>query len=82
MHWHLAEAKEIGTSLRTDGHEVEIHWEPHKTPRWDGYRPDALVILLERLPTYGHRYAESFWKTRKQQNIPIVFAGGKRLPEA
>jgi hypothetical protein len=76
VHWNQAEAEARAAELAAAGHEVTLHWSAEKFEPWGDYRPDAVVISLDRLPSHGREVAGWVWEAKKRQAIPIVFAGG------
>jgi CheY-like chemotaxis protein len=80
VHWHETEAAERAATLRTLGHDVQLHWEHDAggqlTRALAAHRPDAIVIDLGRLPAHGRAVAT--WVREKQtlRTVPLVFVPG------
>lgn len=77
VHWNRAEAEARAAELEAAGHDARIHWNSEQEYKWGNYRPEAVVISLDRLPSYGRAVAEWIWEAKKRRSIPIVFAGGE-----
>ncbi len=78
MHWHEAEAKERAERLRAAGHEVAVHWTTGG-PALRGFRaspPEAFVIDLSRLPSYGREAGAALRGSKATRRVPLVFVGG------
>jgi hypothetical protein len=69
--------KEKIRPLREAGHKVDYHFSTETVTDFRNSLPDVLVVSLDRLPSHGTRYAEWLWETKKRQQIPIIFCGGK-----
>src|SRR5665213_1736238 len=93
IHWKPAESGALIEACRACGHEVEYDGFPFpvlaKTIRHN--QPDALVIDLTRLPSYGREAAMAIRRTKYSRHIPIIFVDGaadkveavrKQLPDA
>jgi hypothetical protein len=76
LHWNRDEAEARVAALKKAGHDVRYHWSTEEHVKLGDFKPEALVISLDRLPSHGRTVAEWFWEAKKRQNIPIVFAGG------
>ena len=77
VHWNESEALERIAQMTDAGHGVRTHWSTESSPSLKGELPDAVVILLDRLPSHGRAVAEWFWEAKGRRHIPIVFEGGK-----
>jgi hypothetical protein len=77
IHFNEAELKEKIRPLREAGHKVDYHFSTETVTDFRNSLPDVLVVSLDRLPSHGTRYAEWLWETKKRQQIPIIFCGGK-----
>ena len=77
IHFHEAELKEKIQPLKQAGYKVDYHFSSETTANFKDNLPDVLVICLDRLPSHGRRYAEWLWESKKRQQIPIIFCGGK-----
>jgi len=79
IHWNVEEAKEKISLLQTAGYSVSF--EPFKGPitlrKWRENPPDAFVIDLNRLPSYGRDVGISVRHYKTTRHVPIVFVGGE-----
>lgn len=76
LHWNADELKELAAPFERAGHEVRAHSSTEVVAKWGEWRPDVVVISLERLPSHGRAYAEWIWEAKSRRDIPVVFAGG------
>ena len=76
LHWNRDEAEARAAALKKAGHDVHFHWSPEEHVKLGDFKPEAVVISLDRLPSHGRAVAEWFWEAKKRHSIPIVFAGG------
>jgi hypothetical protein len=76
LHWNEAELRERIAPFERAGHEVRAHSSRGDVAKWGEWRPDVVVISLDRLPSHGRAYAEWIWEAKSRRSIPIVFAGG------
>ncbi|MFL5752513.1 MAG: hypothetical protein ACJ76F_03830 [Bacteroidia bacterium] len=77
LHFNEEELIERAEKLTDRGYTVRTHSDAEQAARWDDYIPDIVVISLDRLPSHGRAYADWIWESKKRQNIPIIFSGGK-----
>ncbi len=77
VHWHQAEAEAAVSALRSEAHDVQVHWSAEEHLCLGDRLPEAVVISLERLPSHGRAIAEWFQEAKKRRAIPLVFVGGK-----
>ena len=76
LHWNRDEVEARVAALKKAGHDVRYHWSTEEHVKLGDFKPEAVVISLDRLPSHGRAVAEWFWEAKKRQSIPIVFAGG------
>ncbi|MCW5946021.1 MAG: response regulator transcription factor [Fimbriimonadales bacterium] len=76
VHWDQSEIESLAIPLTREGHSVRTQWNPNVFDRWVNYRPDLVIISLERLPSHGRSVAEWIWESESRRSIPIIFVGG------
>jgi DNA-binding response OmpR family regulator len=76
IHWDEAEARARVAGMQDAGYQVRVHATSGENLKLSDFKPDALVISLDRLPSHGRKVAEWFWKPKGRRKVPIVFAGG------
>ncbi|MBI5085345.1 MAG: hypothetical protein HZB13_12200 [Acidobacteria bacterium] len=78
IHWNAAEAEEHAAALLRLGHEVGIlHTAGETLRRVKEFAPEAFVISLDRMPSYGRAVAALVRNRKASRHLPIVFAGGE-----
>jgi DNA-binding response OmpR family regulator len=76
VHWNQEEIESLAIPLTREGHAVRTQWNTDSFDRWGDYRPDLVIISLERLPSHGRSVAEWIWESESRRDIPIIFVGG------
>jgi CheY-like chemotaxis protein len=79
VHWKPAEAEALVETCRAGGFEVEFDATdlPLVAKTIRRTMPDALVIDLTRMPSYGRELAFAIRRTKYTRQIPIVFVDGE-----
>ena len=77
IHWNAAEAAERAARLAND--EVRVDYAPLEPSGLRALRaepPDAVVIDLSRLPSYGRDLGAALRQTKATREIPLLFVDG------
>jgi hypothetical protein len=75
-HWNVAELKARVAALTAAGYAVRGHASTETMAKWGEWRPAAVAISIDRLPSHGRAVAEWVWEAKKRQSIPMIFEGG------
>jgi CheY-like chemotaxis protein len=79
VHYEAAEAASLAARLRREGFDAEAY--PHVGPK--GFRelrahpPDAILIDLMRMPSYGRAMGALLREQKSTRSIPLVFLEGE-----
>lgn len=78
IHWNAAEARERAERLRSEGYNVDCEALKNAAAlrRLREDPPNAVVIDLARLPSYGRDVALAIRHYKSTRHLPLVLVGG------
>jgi hypothetical protein len=76
FHWRAAEAAPLITALKAAGYQVDYDQDFASFRKARQSPPEAFVIDLTRMPSYGREVAVALRGSPATRGIPLVFAGG------